>query len=60
MSEREIYLSHDHRMMLESEMFDELSQAVEQGRMTEEEMETCFYDWLETHREIKQPTSQGD
>lgn len=55
MSEREIYLSHDHRMMLESEMFDELSQAVEQGRMTEEEMEQCFLDWLETHREIQKP-----
>lgn len=52
MSEREIYLDHDHKMMLESEMFDELSEAVEQGRMTEAEMEDCFLDWLETHRDI--------
>lgn len=39
--------------MLEAEMFDELSKAVEDGLITEEEMETAFLDWLETHRDIQ-------
>jgi len=50
--ERQIYLDHDHHAMLESEMYEELSRAVEQGWMTEEEMECRIIDWVDTHRDI--------
>lgn len=53
MGERQIYLDHDHHMMLEAEMFDQLSKAVEDGLISEQEMEDAFLDWLETHRDIQ-------
>lgn len=47
-----MFLSHDHRARLESEMFEELCNQVRDGFMTDEEMEESYLEWLRTHRAV--------